>query len=116
MLKRFLSVLSLAVSLSGMAQIDSTNKRLLDSAVVSGVLAKPKYPVTQINLLKEVIKQRYYGADIPTLLCSTPSFNAYSDNGTGIGYSTYRLRGLDATRINFTINGIPVNDPENQGV
>lgn len=99
-----------------MAQIDSTNKRLLDSAVVSGVLAKPKYPVTQINLLKEVIKQRYYGADIPTLLCSTPSFNAYSDNGTGIGYSTYRLRGLDATRINFTINGIPVNDPENQGV
>ncbi len=117
MLKCFLGMMSLIVGVNSFAQTDSTNnKRSLDSLVVSAVLAKPTYPVTQINLSRAQIKQRYYGADIPTLLCSTPSFNAYSDNGTGIGYSAYRLRGLDATRINFTINGIPVNDPENQGV
>lgn len=117
MLKWTLTMLLLVASVISFAQVDSiTNKLSLDSLVVSGVLAKPTYPVTQINLTKEQIKQQYYGADIPSLLCTTPSFNAYSDNGTGIGYNTYRLRGLDATRINFTINGIPVNDPENQGV
>lgn len=116
MFKKSLTILLVAGSFNVFAQFDSTNERRLGDVVVSGVLAKSVYPVTQTNLSKEQIKQRYFGVDIPTLLCTTPSINAYSDNGTGIGYSTCRLRGLDATRINFTINGIPVNDPENQGV
>lgn len=73
-------------------------------------------PVTQTKLHEKAIKEWYYGADIPTLLQFTPSINAYSDAGNGIGYSYFRLRGIDQTRINFSINGIPVNDPENQGV
>ena len=31
-----------------------------------------------------------------------------------MGYSYLRLRGLDQTRINITIDGVPLNDPEDQ--
>jgi iron complex outermembrane receptor protein len=72
-------------------------------------------PVTQSTLHQKAIKEQYYGADVPTMLQSTPAVQSYSDAGNGIGYSYFRLRGIDQTRINFSVNGIPVNDPENQG-
>jgi iron complex outermembrane recepter protein len=118
MKKQFLMIPLLACFSSGLwAQSDtiSSNKNLQD-LVVSAIQAKQKTPITFSALDKKRIQQLYYGADIPTLLQVTPSVNAYSDNGTGIGYSFFRLRGMDQTRINTTINGIPVNDPENQGV
>jgi iron complex outermembrane receptor protein len=102
----------------GFAQTDNDTlqKNLqIQEVVISGIRANEKMPVTQITLKQKQIEERYYGADIPTLLNSTPSINSYSDNGTGIGYSFFRLRGLDQSRINFTINGMPVNDPESQG-
>src|SRR5690606_5875098 len=52
--------------------------------------------------------------DIPYLLNQTPSVNITSDAGAGVGYTGLRIRGTDASRINFTINGIPVNDAESQ--
>ena len=57
-----------------------------------------------------------YGQDIPFLLDKSPSVVTTSDAGTGIGYSGVRIRGVDASRINVTINGIPVNDPESHDV
>lgn len=99
------------------AQIDtSTSNKQLQEFLVAGIRANDKQPITVCSLKREQIAKLYYGADIPTLLQSTPSLNTYSDNGTGIGYSYFRLRGMDQTRINTTVNGIPVNDPENQGV
>lgn len=118
MKKQFL-IISLLASLPGLlwAQADTTFKsQNLPDIVVIAIQAKQKTPVTFTMLDKKRIQQLYYGADMPTLLQVTPSVNAYSDNGTGIGYSFFRLRGMDQTRINTTINGIPVNDPENQGV
>jgi iron complex outermembrane receptor protein len=118
MKKQFL-IISLLASLPGIlwAQADTTFKsQNLPDIVVIAIQAKQKTPVTFTMLDKKRIQQLYYGADMPTLLQVTPSVNAYSDNGTGIGYSFFRLRGMDQTRINTTINGIPVNDPENQGV
>ncbi len=41
---------------------------------------------------------------------------ATSDAGTGVGYTGLRIRGSDITRINVTINGIPLNDPESHAV
>ena len=38
-----------------------------------------------------------------------------SDAGAGVGYTGIRVRGSDATRVNVTINGIPLNDSESQG-
>jgi len=91
------------------------HKQELQEQVVSGIVAGKQMPVTHITIKAKQIAEKYYGADIPTFLNATPSVNAYSDNGTGIGYSYFRLRGLDQSRINTTLNGIPVNDQEGQG-
>ncbi|OYU97651.1 MAG: hypothetical protein CFE21_05005 [Bacteroidetes bacterium B1(2017)] len=99
------------------AQIDESNaKTKLQELVVSSIKATDKKPITFSAIDRKRIEKIYYGADIPSLLQHTPSINMYSDNGTGIGYSYFRLRGMDQTRINTTVNGIPLNDPENQGV
>ncbi len=88
----------------------------LQEFVVHSIKVDEQKPITQTTLNRKQIEAKYFGADVPSLINSTPSVNMYSDNGTGIGYSFFRLRGMDQTRINTTVNGIPINDPENQGV
>src|SRR5690606_31823639 len=56
------------------------------------------------------------GQDMPQLLNFTPSAVTFSDAGAGIGYTGMRIRGSDQTRINVTVNGIPMNDAESHGV
>lgn len=56
------------------------------------------------------------GQGLPYLLQSTPALVATSDDGLGVGYSYYHLRGTDPTRIHVSINGVPLNDPESQTV
>ena len=70
--------------------------------------------ITEID--KKSIEKVNLGADLPYLLDQTPSVVVNSDAGNGIGYTSMRIRGTDQTRINVTINGIPVNDAESQGV
>lgn len=75
----------------------------------NGVFAK-----TDID--KETLEKDNLAQDMPYLLRWTPSAVVTSDAGTGIGYTGLRIRGTDATRINVTINGVPVNDAESQAV
>lgn len=90
-------------------------RQKIQEVIVSGIRAKSAMPVTQLTLNQQQIEEKYYGADLPSVFNFTPSVNMYSDNGTGIGYSFFRIRGIDQTRINMTVNGIPVNDAESQG-
>lgn len=113
MRKHYVFSLALAFALQSKAQTDTT--KLLDEVVLTGIRAKTTAPVTQYNIAAKQLKRLYYGADLPMVLQQAPSIHAYSDNGTGIGYSFFRLRGIDQSRINVTINGVPINDPENQG-
>jgi len=62
------------------------------------------------------LERKNFGQDIPVLLEATPSLVTTSDAGAGVGYTGLRIRGVDASRINVTINGIPVNDPESHDV
>jgi iron complex outermembrane receptor protein len=78
--------------------------------------ASEKMPFAYKNIGKEKIQNSNYGEDIPYLLQYTPSVVSTSDAGAGIGYSGIRIRGTDPTRINVTINGIPLNDAESQQV
>ncbi|MDR3651964.1 MAG: TonB-dependent receptor [Paludibacter sp.] len=87
----------------------------IDEITVSSLRATDKSPVAYTNIDKEALNKTNLGQDIPYLLSMTPSFVASSDAGTGIGYTGFRIRGTDATRINITINGIPYNDPDEQG-
>ncbi|MDR8392883.1 TonB-dependent receptor [Aliifodinibius sp. S!AR15-10] len=73
-------------------------------------------PMAYENLEREEIEKKNLGQDIPSLVGSTPSVTTTSDAGAGIGYSGVRIRGVDPTSINVTINGIPLNDAESHGV
>lgn len=88
----------------------------LDQLVVKATRAGEKTPVTSSHLDKETIEENNLGQDVPFLLKWTPSAVVFSDAGAGIGYTGIRIRGTDPTRINVTINGIPLNDAESQGV
>jgi iron complex outermembrane recepter protein len=90
-------------------------EKVSEEIVVTAIRANSQTPVTQYNLSQKEIKEKYFGHDIPTLINNAPAVNMYSETGNGIGYSYFRLRGIDQSRINMTINGIPVNDPETQG-
>ncbi len=73
-------------------------------------------PFSFTNVEKEELEKRNLGQDVPFLLRATPSVVTTSDAGAGIGYTGIRIRGVDAARVNVTINGIPVNDAESHGV
>ncbi|MBN1540905.1 TonB-dependent receptor [candidate division KSB1 bacterium] len=73
-------------------------------------------PVAFSSLGKQEIRNSYYGQDIPLLLSELPNVYAYSDAGTGFGYSYLKIRGFDQSRIGVMINGIPINDPEDHQV
>ena len=92
-----------------------TNVNLQEVQVIS-TRANAKTPVAFSNVTKEDIRKQNTGLDLPFLLLNTPSVLTTSDAGTGIGYTSIRVRGTDATRINVTANGIPMNDSESQSV
>jgi len=87
-----------------------------DEILVTATKAGKNTPTSYTDISREQIEKQNTGKDLPYLLELTPSLVTTSDAGTGIGYTSMRIRGSDVTRINVTINGIPLNDPESQGV
>ena len=72
-------------------------------------------PISQKTLTSSDLAPRYFGQDVPLLLQgAAPSLTSYAETGNYWGYSYIRLRGIDQSRINLTIDGIPLNDPEDQ--
>lgn len=88
---------------------------LTDEVMVSATRADENTPTTFTNIKKEEIDRQNLGQDIPALLNYTPSIVTTSDAGTGLGHGGIRIRGSDGTRINVTVNGIPINDSESHG-
>lgn len=84
--------------------------------IVRATRASENSPTTYSTVTRKEIEQVNLGQDMPYLLQTSPSVVTTSDAGTGIGYSSLRIRGTDLTRINVTINGIPLNDAESHGV
>jgi iron complex outermembrane receptor protein len=83
--------------------------------VVVAYRADKKTPITFQNLDAAYLQSRYIGQEPSFLLAETPSITNYSDAGGTQGYSYFRIRGIDQTRINITLDGVPLNDPEDQG-
>ncbi|MBB3971064.1 TonB-dependent receptor [Mucilaginibacter phyllosphaerae] len=86
-----------------------------EEVTVTATRAGKKSPTAFTNLSKKDLEKNNFGQDLPYLLNQTPSVIINSDAGTGIGYTGIRIRGSDGTRVNVTINGIPLNDAESQG-
>ena len=88
--------------------------RQLEDVVVSA-------PVVQTTVSKQEmthadLNRDNTGQNLPYLLSVTPSLVTTSDDGLGIGYTYFHIRGTDQTRINMTINEVPLNDAESQSV
>ena len=64
----------------------------------------------------DALNQDNTGQNLPYLLTSTPGLQVTSDDGLGVGYTYFRVRGTDHTRINMTVNEVPLNDAESQTV
>src|ERR1051325_2446080 len=91
--------------------------KLEETIVVSGIRADETTPVTKSNIEHADIARDYHQQDIPLLMTQTPSINTYTESGIGSsGYAYITLRGVSPTRLNFTLDGVPLADSEDMGV
>ncbi|WP_421892809.1 TonB-dependent receptor [Marinoscillum sp.] len=86
-----------------------------EEVFVYATRANEKTPTTFSNISNKEIEGRNMGQDLPFILQHTPSMVVTSDAGNGVGYTGIRIRGSDPTRINVTVNGVPINDSESHG-
>ena len=116
-MRNTLFLFALTLPLIGLGQTPSdTLSRFLEPAAVTAVRATERAPFAAETLDAEGIANRNTGQDLPYVLRYTPSVVVTSDAGAGVGYTGLRIRGTDPTRINVTLNGIPINDSESQAV
>lgn len=110
------SALSATQAVNAATETTDSVDYVLDEIEVTANRATSKTPVAFTNLSKKALEKNNDGKDLPFLLTMTPSVTITSDAGAGIGYSGIRVRGTDASRINVTANGIPINDAESHNV
>ena len=96
---------------------DSTKTEALEASMVQAVRASKDAPFAVANVDRSSLEDfSKSGKEIPYLLSSTPGVLAWSENGVGTGTSFLRIRGAGDSRINVTIDGVPLNSPEDQSV
>ena len=88
--------------------------RELDEVVINAPVAQVTNNHTKLT--NNELNQANAGQNLPFLLSHTPALVATSDDGLGVGYTYFRIRGTDHTRINMTLNDVPLNDSESQTV
>lgn len=96
-------------------EVSKKDTTLLEPIEINAVKASDNAPFIKSDISKKEIEKFNTGRDLPFIINQTPSIQINSDAGNGIGYTGFRIRGTDASRINITINGVPFNDPESQG-
>ena len=89
---------------------------IIEEVIVNATRSRATDPTTSTMIDKEDIAKVNLGQDLPILIQMSPSVVSTSDAGGGVGYTGISIRGSDATRINVTMNGIPVNDSESHGL
>ena len=115
-MKKFSFLLSatLAASVVAHAQTDTTLFQELEEVTINAPVAQVTNNHTRLT--NEQLNQSNTGQNLPFLLSATPALVATSDDGLGVGYTYFRIRGTDHTRINMTLNDVPLNDSESQTV
>ena len=90
--------------------------RLSEDVVVQAVRAEERTPVTKTDIAREAIDLVNRGQEMPFLLGRAPSVNFQSDSGLAAGYAYFSIRGIGQTRLNVTLDGVPLQDPEDQAL
>lgn len=98
-------ITELVISVRPLARFD-------ESVTVAAIRAAPEAPVTKQDLDRGEIEHLNVGQEIPFLLEQVPSLTQYSDSGGSSGYAYIYLRGIHQTRMNITLDGVPLNEPE----
>ena len=99
------------------ALYDSTQVEQLQEVVVKGVRAQKNAPYAVANIKKVKLDDfSKTGKELPILFAQTPGVMAWSENGLGTGTTYMRIRGAGDSRINVTLDGVPLNSPEDQCV
>ncbi|WP_195458251.1 TonB-dependent receptor [Alistipes sp. D31t1_170403_E11] len=101
---------------TGRTEADSLRVYRLQEVEVTATRASKNTPVAYSDITRSEIARNSYGFDIPSVLALTPSMIATNETGIGIGGTSMRLRGTDATRLNVTINGVPMNNPDSHSM
>src|SRR5690349_11856414 len=110
-------LLALVPALLSAQSPDSTKRdstRKLEAVTVSALRAGGATPTSATTLDKEAIERDYSGQDAPLALNRVTGVTATSDAGPMSGYSKIRLRGIDQRRLAISLDGVPLNDPEDQ--
>ncbi|WP_101688988.1 TonB-dependent receptor [Dysgonomonas massiliensis] len=102
--------------LQSQEKADSLQQVKLEEIVVSATRVGQTAPVAFSNLNSKEIKGNNAARNIPFVLQTLPSVVSFTEGGTAIGNTAYRIRGTDGNRINVTLNGMPLNNPESQDV
>ena len=121
-MKKFLVMAAFMATVATYAQntkalYDSTQVEQLQEVVVKGVRAQKNAPFAVTNIKKaELGEFSKTGKELPFLFSRTPGVLAWSENGMGTGTTYMRIRGAGDSRINVTLDGVPLNSPEDQCV
>jgi iron complex outermembrane receptor protein len=103
-------------AVSQSVKADTIETQLLEEVIVAATRNQNAGNLSAKTIGKERLKMQNFGENLPFLLSTTPSLVVTSDDGLGVGYTYFRIRGTDYTRINMTVNGVPLNDSESQTV
>lgn len=116
----FIAACIVAYAASGTAkaqEADTTTIQKLTESVVTATVAPKGAPFAIQRIPERDLKEFSKGAqELPFLFARTPGVMAWGDNGLGTGTTYLRIRGAGDSRINITLDGVPLNSPEDQCV
>lgn len=115
-MKKILLLIGILMYSVGYSQVNDTIKldgvEIIEQSPQKAIITTP---VTYTNITVNELESVDYGQEPSLIFSNTPNITSYSDNGGSWGYSYYRLRGMDQNHVNITLNGVPMNEPEDQG-
>ena len=94
---------------------DSARARRLEAVTVNAVRSGDA-AVARTTLGRADLQRAYTGQDVPLLLQQAPAVTTFAHSGSQWNYSYFSLRGVAQSRINLTLDGVPLNEPEDQQI
>ena len=110
------SLITIKLSPLGSQETRVQTAQALERLTVTAVRATDAAPLARTTLERTDLERDYSGQDVPLTLRQAPSVTAYSESGSLLNYSYFRVRGIDQSRVAITLDGIPLNEPEDQQI
>ncbi len=116
LLRNSVTALVIRLSALGAPETRAATAQTLERLTITALRANEATPVASSTLDESRLDRDYSGQDIPLTLRQAPSVTAYSESGSLLNYSYFRVRGIDQSRVNITLDGVPLNEPEDQQI